>query len=227
MSTPLIPLHAGFRLLEASDVAGGPIELEFSLEVPGPAPCFLLVAGERQTGRPGGFSFVTTFADEVLADPCAGVPDLGGPAGVVEIAPGRPWRQPILLNEFVRLETVWNRLRPGESDRLTVVCRRALSLGLDRSSALHSSTELPSVETLLEFELRRDEARLIALVDQLMAEVISGKPEQRERPLRSLLSLRVPLAVDRWRQLVNHPDPLVAQRVAQASEPARGLREAG
>jgi hypothetical protein len=63
--------------------------------------------------------------------------------------------------------------------------------------------------------LRRDDAELVALVEELLAAVQDGPRAQRERPLARLLSLRTPIAVTRWRTLRDHPDPLVAERVRQ------------
>jgi hypothetical protein len=74
----------------------------------------------------------------------------------------------------------------------------------------------PLVEVQLAIELRRNDSQLAALVEQLIGEVRDGPPEKRERPLALLLSLRAPIAVDRWRALVTHPDPLVAERAKEA-----------
>jgi hypothetical protein len=211
-----IEVRAGFRITYASEVAGGPIELEFFTEITGHGPRYLFISADRMRHRPSEFSFNATFADVPLADPLAGVPNMGGPAGVVEIADGRPWRQLLILNQFVCLEDTLRLLEPGISGQLIVICRRMLSLAADEQAALRPAHNAPLVEEKLAIELRRDDAQLAVLVERLIAEVRDGPPEKRERPLALLLSLRAPMAVDRWRTLVNDADPLVSERVRQS-----------
>ena len=141
---------------------------------------------------------------------------MGGPAGVIEIAAGRPWRQPLLLNQFVRLEAVVELLKPGASGPLLIACKRPLPLAASEQAALAQSRDAPLVEARLSLELRRDDAQLAALVDQLIAEVRHRPRDRGERPLELLLTLRASVAVDRWRTLIDHPDPAVAERVRQS-----------
>jgi hypothetical protein len=210
-----VQVHAGFRITDASELAGGPIEIEFFAEITGRGSRFLFITADRMRYRPGDFSFAATFAGVPLADPFANLPDIGGPGGVIEIAAGRLLRQPLILNEFVRLEAAVDLLEPGASGQLVVACRRPLPLAADEVAALALESDAPIVEVPLALELHRDDARLAALVEQLIAEVRHGPREQRERPLGLLLSLRAPAAVERWHTLVNHPDPLVFERVRQ------------
>ena len=205
-----LQVHAGFHITSASEFAGGPIELEFFVEVAGPGSGYFLISSDAD------FSFAATFAGVPLADPFANAPDMGGPASVIEIATGRPWHQPLVLNQFVRLEDTINLLKPSASGQLVVDCRRSLLLAADEQAALAREDAAPLVQVQLAIELRRDDAQFVALVDRLIAEVRDGPPEQRERPLGFLLSLRAPAAIDKWRTLVNHPDPLVAERVRQS-----------
>jgi hypothetical protein len=209
-------VRAGFHIAEASEFAGGPIELEFFAETVGAGSCFLLVTGDRMRRRPGNFFFDAVFAGASLTDPFASVPDMGGPAGVVEIAAGCPWRQRLILNEFVRLEDTLGLLEPGASGQLVITCRRTLPLAADEQAALTPASDAPLVEVQLALDLRRDDTQLAALAKQLIAEVRDGPREKRERQLALLLSLRARIAVDRWRTLVNHPDPLVVERVKEA-----------
>ena len=208
--------RAGFRFAAASDVAGGPIEVEFYVESSGPAARYLLVSGDRMRQRPGGFQFTATLNDNALGDPFGGVPDMGGPGGVVEIGPSRPWHQTLVLNQFVRLEAALGMLRPGASGQLKVHCRRPVRLTANKDEALAASERAPVVEAGLQRKIVRDDARLKALVDGLMDQIRDEPREQRERPLSLLLSLRAPLAVERWRALEKHPDPLVFERVKTA-----------
>lgn len=209
-------VRSGFRVAAASEFAGGPIELEYFAEISGDSSLYLLITGDRMRRSPGGFSFDATLAGVPLTDPFPNVPDMGGPASVIEIAASRPWRQPLILNEFARLEDTLNLLEPGASGQLMVACRRRLPLAAHKGAAFVPQSDTPIVEVQLALELRRNDSQLAALVEQLIAEVRDGPPEQRERPLALLLSLRAPIAVDRWRTLVNHPDPLVAERVKEA-----------
>src|SRR5262249_5530931 len=133
-----------------------------------------------------------------------------------EIAAGRPLRQPLVLNDFVRLEAALDLLEPGASGQLVVDCRRHVPLVAEERAALAPVPDAPLVDVQLALELRRGDAQLAELVDRLIAQVRHGPREQRERPLRLLLSLRAPLAVDRWRTLVDHPDPLVSERVRES-----------
>jgi hypothetical protein len=73
--------------------------------------------------------------------------------------------------------------------------------------------ELDVMQTIL---LRRDDAKLDVLVEELVDKVFHGPREDRERPLALLLTLRAPPAINRWRALVDHADPVVAERVRQA-----------
>lgn len=210
------PGRAGFRVTEACKFAAGPIELEFFLEITGPISMFLLITSDWMRGRPGGFTIEATFAGTRLEDPCAQVSDQGGPAGVVEIAANRPWRQPMVLNEFVRLETVLNQLEPGDSGPLKISCQRPLPLALSEEDALGPSAPVRLIKVGLDLTLSRDDARLVAFVDRLIEDVVAGPRDRRERPLRHLLALRAPVAKARWKILAGHPDPAVAERVQQA-----------
>jgi len=218
-----VPVRTGFRALQAGALAGGPVDLEFVTLVDSDQPRYLFITADRMRRRSGDFSFAASFAGTPLADPFEGVPDFGGPAGAMAIARGRPLRQPIYLNQFVCLEAVIDLLEPGATGRLLVGCRRSLRLPADEQTAIAQRGEPFLVDVELGIELRRDDAVLDELVADLVAEVRGGPPALRERPLSILLALRAPAAVARWRALVTHPDPLVAERVRQtlAQLPAR------
>ena len=206
-------IKARFAVTDASDVAGGPVELAFSAELVEGAACQLIAAGDRMTNRPAGFSFAATFAGHVLSDPYADLPDMGGPEGILELQTDRPVHQRLVLNEFVRLEDVRALLAPGATGLLAIECARHLSLVAAGEDAPFDSA---AVTVPLALQLRRDDNALDALVRRLLAQVLDGPRDQRERPLSLLLSLRADMAVDRWRTLVSHPDPLVAQRARQS-----------
>jgi hypothetical protein len=216
-------VRAGFRILDASDLAGAPIELEFSVDFIGSGSRHLLIAADRARQRPGDFSFSATFAGAPLEDPYAPFPYMGGPAGVIEISAGHPWHQSLLLNEFVRLEQTIVRLEPGGSDHLVVACHRPLLLAADKNAALQNVGAVHSVESNLALDIRRDDVEFAALVRELIVRVRQGPREQRERPLAFLLATRAPMAVELWQTLLDHPDPIVSERVRNALQLTAGL----
>jgi hypothetical protein len=219
-----VRVRSGFRVVDsAPSVAGGPIEVEFFVDNVGAQALHLLVNGDRARHRPGSFSFVATLAGVTLPDPYAEIPYRGGPATVVTVEPTKLYRQTLLVNQFVCLENSLDLLEPGASGQLVVDCRRPLPLTADHQAALTSAGDAPLVAVRLEFGLRRDDAQLSALVDQLVDEVRHGPREQRERPLALLLTLRAPVAVGRWRALLDHADPVVVARVRQALQLADQL----
>jgi len=196
--------RAGFRTADAKAIAGGPIELTFFVELIGGGTCRLFVTGDRMRQRPGGFAFSTTLAGMTIDDPSAHLPDMGGPAGHVDITADRPWHQPLILNQFARLEAGLEILQPGEAGTLQLRCRRL------------PASDAPSIEVPLTLALRRDDARLAALVGQLIETVNHGPSERRLPALEVLLSLRARPAVALWRSLASSPDAAVAARVRQA-----------
>ena len=212
-----LQVASGFRVIEAEPLlAGGPVEVEFFIDNAGARALHLFVNGDRARQRPGSFSFVATMAGVTLPDPYKDVAWEGGPATVVTVEPTKVYRQTLVVNQFVRLENSLDLLEPGASGQLVVACRRPLPLTADHQASLTPAGDAPLVEVRLEFELRRDDAQLSALVDKLVDEVRHGPREYRERPLALLLTLRAPVAIVRWRALMDHADPVVGQRVRQA-----------
>lgn len=207
-------VRAGFRVVNASALAGGPIEIAFFVEKDRPPALYVMIAGDRARQRPGGFSFVATFLDAPLLDPMERVPDLGGPATAIAVDPGHSWRQPLLLNEFVRLEDAPARLAPGATGRLDIVCSRTFPLATDPTSAL-LVREGPRVDVPLSLPLRRDDEALAALATHLAEQVREVPPAERESALVRLLALRS-AARPQIESLVDHPCPSVAARVRGA-----------
>ena len=149
-------------------------------------------------------------------DPLAELPDFGGPAGVVEVGPGERHQQTLLLNDFLNLESMREVLAPDESGRLHLTCRRSVPLASNEAELFASQTRTAVVEVPLAVDLHRDDEALVALVQDLLDQVVHGTASARERPLGMLLSLRAPLAVERWRALADHPDPTIAERARWA-----------
>lgn len=216
-----IRVRAGFRVVTSELLAGGPIELEFFVECLGSHPFQLAVSGDRMRQRPGQFSFAATFEGSSLEDPMAAMPNMGGPEGVVQVSTDSPWHQPLVLNQFIRLEETPGHLVEGVTGRIDLACRRPLTLAATQASAL-SQDGAQNLAINLAFDLRRDDAALAALVAHLFDEVMQGPLALRERPLALLLSMRT-VAHAQIDALIRHPDPLVANRARQAAELSRAF----
>jgi hypothetical protein len=209
-----ISVRAGFRVVTGELLAGGPVELAFFVESLGLCPLQLAVSGDRMRQRPGQFSFAAMFEGSPLGDPMAAVPYMGGPEGVVEISTRSPWDQPLLLNQFIRLEHTLGRLVQGATGRIDLACRRPLPLAATDAAAL-SLDGAPIAVVDLAFDLRRDDAALAALVARAFDEVMQGPLALRERSLALLLSMRT-VAHAQIDALTRHPDPSVAGRARHA-----------
>jgi len=207
-------VRAGFRLLHADEFAGGIVDLEFYVDIPGPESFYLAVGGDRMAQRPGGFAFNASFAGSALSDPCLRVRDLGGPLGIVEVDAKSPWHQPIALNQFVRLEDACPVLALGAVGCLEVQCHRTLSLATDPGEAL-TARDGRATDVSLCLSLRRDDLAVEALAESLADEVAHGRPVAREQALSRLLSLRGS-AEAQLQALANHPDPALAERITRS-----------
>jgi hypothetical protein len=207
-------VRAGFRVVTTETLAGGPVELEFFVENLGSSSLHLAVSGDRVRQRPGQFSFAAKFAGFPLEDPMASTPYQGGPEGVVQVSRDTPWHQPLVLNQFIRLEHTLPRLAQCATGRLDLACHRPLVLAADHDDALKENNA-PTLAVDLAFTLARHDDVLEALVARLFAEVMEGPPAQRERPLALLLSLRS-LAQPQIEALTRHPDSPVAGRARHA-----------
>jgi hypothetical protein len=209
-----VRVRVGLRVVSGELLAGGPVELEFFIESGGLHPLHFAVSGDRTRQRPGQFAFSATFAGAPLNDPMAAMPYMGGPVGVVTMSTTSPWRQPLLLNQFIRLEETPGRIVQGTSGRMELACRRPLALATTEAAALAQDGALV-VAVNLAFDLRRDDAALRALAARLLAEVMQGPLATREQPLARLLAMRSP-ARDQIDALTRYPDPSVADRARQA-----------
>ena len=211
-----IELRISFHMPQASSLAGGPIEIEFCAELIRPDSVHLRLEADRVRGRESEFEFTATFAGVTIEDPAALLPDMGGITSVAEIIAGDRWRERIILNEFVRLEETVKLLEPDTSGELVVTCRRRISVAIEQNAALALPDIGPTVEATLVVDLRRDDAALVALVEKMLRELLESPAEERERPLRLLLGLRAPAAVERWSTLVNHGDRYIADRAGES-----------
>lgn len=187
------------RVSYSSGLVGGPIALESSIAF-ADRPFFVVISGDRDTWK------ISADIDGVpLADPYPHY-FYSGPIFPAGFAAGEPRVETIELGQYVRLEDV---VASGE---LTVTVARVLSIGATQEEAFAARPETLFTETL-SIPLVRDEAALAALVDRLVDDVERGPPEKREPALSRLLALRTPIAVERWRRLATHREPMVAERV--------------
>ena len=208
-----MPVRAGFRLIPGEWLAGGPVELEFVLDNLGALPLYLAVGGDRMRQRPGQFSFAARFDGHGLPDPMAALPDAGGPIGIVEISSASPWRQRLVLNQFVSLEDTPQRLQPGAAGRLDLSCRRPIVLAVTQAAALTGDAS-PALVIALAIDLRRDDKALAALAADLSDAITRGAPAERAPALERLLAMRS-AARAQLDGLTRDPDPSVAARALQ------------
>jgi hypothetical protein len=197
-------------------VAGAPLTVTAAVENAGSSPLFLMVAADRGSGRPADVAFTGQLegADLVLDDPAAGGADIGGPAGAVPLAAGRPIVQELLVNQFLSLERLADAVPAGESRRLTLRLVRSCRLGAAQADALRARGEPVEVEVAL--TVRGDPAELDRIADELAQAVrLDAQPGSvaREQALTTLLALRTPAATRHLRSLADHPDPGVRARV--------------
>lgn len=209
-----MPVRAGFRFMSGALLAGGPVELEFFVDNFGALPLYLAVGGDRMRQRPGQFSFAATFDGHSVPDPMAALPDAGGPIGIVEISAASPWRQRLVLNQFVRFEDTPQHLQPGAAGRLGLSCRRPIVLAATDAAALTDDASL-ALAIDLALDLRRDDQALVALAADLSDAITRGAPTEREPALDRLLAMRS-AARAQIDALTRNADPSVAARALQA-----------
>jgi hypothetical protein len=203
-------LSAGFRFAAPEALAGVPLKLEFFVRNSGLETAYLAVGGDRARGRPDFFSFSARFAGWPLTDPASDGAYHGGPLGLVTVAPGDTYRQPILLNEFLRLEDAIARLLPGGHGELELTCERRLPCGANEGPALDVSTA-PLVKVGIACTLRREDSALLRTLDELAATILHGPIEQREPALAALFASRA-LAREQLLRVAAHPDRNCAER---------------
>jgi hypothetical protein len=207
-------VRAGFRRPDTEVVAGGPLELQFVVEAS--QPMVVAVAGDRVRVRPDFFRFSATLDSVEIGDPFPpSTAWLGGPGGVVPVRPGAPWTQWLIVNQYLRLERAVEVLAPGSIGRLQLRAGRPIPLTTKDAEA-YRREGVPQVEVSGTIPVKRDDARLAAIVKELVDNIRHGPREQRERPLSLVLTLRAPASVEVWKSLVDHPDPTVGERVRQA-----------
>lgn len=211
----MMDLRASFQAVEPSALAGGPIELQLTVEAPSERAVYVMFSGDRMRLRSGDFAFAASCGGAVLTDPKGDLPNLGGPSTLIAVRPGTPHRRTLLLNDFVRLEDTLDIVPPDSSAELLVTCLWSPRLAADERAASGLGDPL-RVEMSLALSIRRDDAALVELVDRLVDDVFHGEPGVRVRALELVTSLRAPIAVERWRALAAHPDASVGACVAPA-----------
>jgi hypothetical protein len=213
MTADDIRIHTGFRVTLGEILAGGPVEMEFFVENSGKNPLQLQVSGDRMRQRPGQFKFAAAFEGSLLPDPMATFPYMGGPTTVVQVTNYNPWLQPLVLNQFVKLEQTIERLPDGATGRINLECRRPLPLLAMVADALLDKGSSVLIVNLT-FDLRRDDKALERLLVNLLNEVMHGPQVLRERRLALLLSMRK-TAHTQINELARHSDASVAIRARQ------------
>lgn len=216
-----LQVRAGFHTHDFEVIAGGPLEVEFLVENTGRLPLNLAVGGDRAQLRPSFFSFQATVDEtEVdLQDPSA-APNLGGPATVIEVKTNAPYRQTVLVNEFVTLENIRTALKPGEVKVLRIRCQRPIPLAVDKQQAFQTGANAQMVNVVLVVHVRRDDTALEALMAHLTAEIRADwtitASAKREQAISQLVALRDRATIPYLKTLIEHPDPAVRMRVQRA-----------
>lgn len=194
-----------FAVLTQHPPAGGCVRIRFTIEaLDAPEP--LLVGMDRSTGRPAHVTITGQLDGTPLADPADGPADMGGPSGSIQVQPGTPYTQVLLVNQFVRLEEAHEAVAPGETRLLSLDCAR---------------TAPPVVSAKLEIPLVRDDAALAAEIADLVAVVREhdrpGTSNELEDALAALVAVRLPIATAALAELSDHPNPLVRDVASRAA----------
>lgn len=218
-----VEVVAGFRALNAEELAGGLIEAEFFVENTGGSPFYLAAGGNRSKLRPAFFSFAATLEVEgrevLLDDPAAGIIERGGPVTRIQVETNAPYRKTLLVNEFVSLEKTIPALSPNQAGVLRLRCQRPLPMASIPEQAFQMGSEAPVVDAVLVFHVRRDDIALEALVARLAHEVRANQTPavsaEREQKIAKLAALRNPMAILYLQGLSDHPDPVVKMYVAR------------
>jgi hypothetical protein len=150
----------------------------------------------------------------VLDDPAAGSANIGGPAGAVPLAEGRPFAQELLVNQFLSLERLTDAVPAGDTQVLTLQLTRTLRVGADQAEALQARGA--PVEAELTLTVRGDPAELDRIADELAEAVRRDElpgSVAREQALTTLLAMRTPAAARHLQALEDHPDPGIRARI--------------
>jgi hypothetical protein len=216
-----VAARVGLRTNDTEALAGGPLPVDLVVEVGAGAPIYVAVGGDSAAGRPAFVSFSATLRgkDVAIDDPAAGV-YIGGPVSAIEVAPGAPLVQRLLLNDYLRLERALDALAPGERGLLEIGCRRQLMLGAEARQALAPQGGATLVQQRLLVALRRDDAALAGLIERL-AKALRDEwnvyaASRQAASLAQLVALRLPAAAGALRSLEQHPDPVVRAAVQRA-----------
>ena len=175
-------LRASLQAVEPSALAGGPIELELTVEAPSERAVYVMFSGDRMRMRTGDFAFAASCTGAVLGDPKGDLPNLGGPSSLLAVRPGTPHRRLLLLNEFARLEDTLGVIPPDGTAELLVTCLWSPQLAADEDASSGLGDPL-RVDMSLALAIRRDDVALVALVDRLVDDVFHGEPGARVRAL--------------------------------------------
>jgi len=220
-----LKVRAGFCAADGEVLAGGPVELEFFVKNLGSTVLHVALATDRVRLRPDFFSFSGDIAGTglnkrgpkaaagsriQLIDPVEQFGYLGGPGGLMKVAPGETFSHRLLVNDFLNLETAQTKLKRGETGVLTVRCRRPLPLATTMRSAYKMGPDAPVADVTLRLTIRREDRALGRLIEKLAGDIRSRWPTfaapEFERAISILSALRITEAVPALRMLGGHPD---------------------
>jgi hypothetical protein len=202
-------LLAGFRIPD-NVVAGAPVTAEFFVRNSGLEAAYVAAGGDRIRGRPDFFRFSARVDGRPLGDPASNAGYFGGPMGLVTVAPGDAYEEPILLNQFVRFEDAVARLAAGGQGELELICERRLPCGTSEAAALDIEAA-PVVTVRLSGTLVRDDSALTRTLDDLTATILHGPIQEREPALAAVFASRG-LAREQLLRLAAHADAGIAER---------------
>jgi hypothetical protein len=213
-------LTASFRAAADDALAGGPLEIEFCM-APEKGRAYVLSGTERFTLRPDSYAFHAVLEEGGIGldDPAS--PDAigwGGPATMLAFSVQAPFRQTLIVNEFLRLERIRHAMKMDERREIALRCQRALAVATTPDVSRLATAQLA---LWIGVCIRRDDLALVALADDLQRTVGDDSSEldspSRRRAIDRLATLDPEIARPRLAALAGHPDPWITARIAHAA----------
>lgn len=199
-----------FKIVNLPVIAGGPVEIETSIVGEDSHRLKIFIDADSMRSRVALYVFNASFNKKTLTDPMAGIPNTGGPEAAFVVSAKTPWRQVIILNDYLRLEDTLEMIEPGESGIMDINCDFSL-----RSTQMLESDNYDDeqvVKLSLRFNMQRDDEQLERLTKKLYSNCLLTPVDIHS--LDELLSLRS-LAMPYVRWLIGHPNADVAARALQ------------
>jgi hypothetical protein len=206
-----VPLEIGFRAVTPKIIAGGPVEIEAFVINNSESPLKLFISADRLRLRPAQYSFEAYFEDILIDDPMSDVPFMGGPECNAIVSAENPWRQLILLNEYVSLENLLHLMLNGTTGVMNLSCNYSLKYASTANDNLYQNEKV--IQLKLSLKIHRDDEQLKKLSKKLYNDCLQ-KPLN-THSLSLLLSLRS-AATDLIKKLIKHPNTEVANQALLA-----------